>query len=496
MTKMNYYQQQIESTRRGLRRNNSSIVTRQTSVRRDGPSQNQTHAVNHFGIWKGLPSFFAMPNMGNFFSWVLSCVYTSPSQYLKDAELQILQKFTNTSCQSQFIPISNNVEIRTLRFDLGFHKNTSTVVLLHGFMSGLGVWSPCFDLLAQHSTVYAIDLPGFGRSTRTQFLGDVSDIEYQFVSYLEEWRDAVGLESFIIAGHGFGGYLATLYAIKYPERVRHLVLVEPWGFTELPFGIAGKAAKCPTEDHSENYERNVPIYLRIANFVANLVSPITFLRCLPKIIINWAYQQCVKGTAPVIYALTKYNKSIGSYLYSCNALRPTGEYAFLRLNLMYFWAKSPIMYRIKQLDESVPISFIYGAKSSVDHKTGYEVYHQRPSSVVEVYMVQDAGHKVFMDSPERFCDILINIVENEKEPGTSIVPSTSGSEPGTEDLYWDCAWETINLSTMSLDYIEGGLHDNFVEEWDDFDFENVSNEAQCQDDSSQTSDRDIFYAFE
>lgn len=29
-----------------------------------------------------------------------------------------------------------------------------------------------------------------------------------------------------------GGFLAASYAIKYPEKVAHLILADPWGFPE------------------------------------------------------------------------------------------------------------------------------------------------------------------------------------------------------------------------------------------------------------------------
>ena len=32
-----------------------------------------------------------------------------------------------------------------------------------------------------------------------------------FVEAIEEWRKKVGIKTFILAGHSFGGYLATLY---------------------------------------------------------------------------------------------------------------------------------------------------------------------------------------------------------------------------------------------------------------------------------------------
>jgi cardiolipin-specific phospholipase len=50
-----------------------------------------------------------------------------------------------------------------------------------------------------------------------------------FICALEEWRKNTGITEFLLAGHSFGGYIATLYFEKYSSRVKKLLLLSPAG---------------------------------------------------------------------------------------------------------------------------------------------------------------------------------------------------------------------------------------------------------------------------
>ncbi len=49
------------------------------------------------------------------------------------------------------------------------------------------------------------------------------------MSSLEQWRRAQGLDRMVLMGHSLSGYLSAVYALRYPERVQHLILVCPAG---------------------------------------------------------------------------------------------------------------------------------------------------------------------------------------------------------------------------------------------------------------------------
>ena len=108
------------------------------------------------------------------------------------------------------------------------------LVLIHGFGCGIVQFFKNLDHLHRDRRLYALDLPGFARSTRIPFPEEAEAVEAAFVSALERWREGVGLERFVLLGHSLGGFLSLSYSMTHPHRVRHLILDDPWGMVDRP----------------------------------------------------------------------------------------------------------------------------------------------------------------------------------------------------------------------------------------------------------------------
>ena len=98
------------------------------------------------------------------------------------------------------------------------------LVYLHGAIGQKG-WATFLDRLAEHFTVYAPYLPGYGDSTGLEHLQDVTDLTlYHF-----ELLDALGLSQVHLVGHFLGGMIAAEMAAMSPSYVDRLVLASPAG---------------------------------------------------------------------------------------------------------------------------------------------------------------------------------------------------------------------------------------------------------------------------
>ncbi|KAL6468101.1 hypothetical protein MHYP_G00237780 [Metynnis hypsauchen] len=346
------------------------------------------------------------PNSGNW-SWWPSWRPTSMS-LLKSAEAKILACIQN-EVWSRFVTLPNQNRIWTLTVTNRTARRPSDqasqtpLVMVHGFGGGVGLWIRNLDSLSRSRPVYAFDLLGFGRSSRPSFPSDASLAEEQFISSIEQWRQTLGLERMILLGHSLGGYLATSYSIQYPERVSHLILVDPWGFQERP----KPQPEGSSSQVSEVKRPGPPRWVKAVASVVTLFNPLAIIRAAgpwgPGLVNR--FRPDFKSKFEDLFD----DNTMTEYLYHCNAQTPSGEVGFRAMSESLGWAKRPMVQRVNLLPPSLPVSMLYGARSWVDSSTGKHVAQIRGQSPTRVVLIDDASHHVYADQPEEFNRVVENI---------------------------------------------------------------------------------------
>ncbi|MEG3862797.1 alpha/beta fold hydrolase [Microcoleus sp. herbarium12] len=105
------------------------------------------------------------------------------------------------------------------------------LLLLHGFFGEKTCWLPLIELLQSQFRCISLDMLGFGESSKPQIQYDVA-VE---VAFLRQVVEQLNIEPCAIIGHSFGGWVATGYALKYPNSVSSLVLAAPAGIRDDSF---------------------------------------------------------------------------------------------------------------------------------------------------------------------------------------------------------------------------------------------------------------------
>ena len=115
-------------------------------------------------------------------------------------------------------------------------KNKIPILIVHGF-GATGISSfKLLPSLIQHFKVYLVDLPGFGKSDRSQFEFSSREKTLKFfVMPLISLVNYLKLDKFIIIAHSLGGYL-TAHLVPYiKEKIVAVFLVGCAGFTYKKF---------------------------------------------------------------------------------------------------------------------------------------------------------------------------------------------------------------------------------------------------------------------
>ncbi len=104
------------------------------------------------------------------------------------------------------------------------------------FIHGLGSYSPAWmKNIAELKNTYrciAVDLPGYGKSSKEIHTGQMEFYADEIVDMMSK----LGIEKANIAGHSMGGQIGMVLSLKYPEKVKKLILVDPAGFESFTNG--------------------------------------------------------------------------------------------------------------------------------------------------------------------------------------------------------------------------------------------------------------------
>jgi 2-hydroxy-6-oxonona-2,4-dienedioate hydrolase len=101
-------------------------------------------------------------------------------------------------------------------------NKSPALVMLHGLVVSNHYMMPLAKQLAASYPVILPEMPGFGRSAKTQPL----NVE-QLARSLDDWIRAVGMEDVVLIANSFGCEVAAEYAKHQPKELRLLVFISP-----------------------------------------------------------------------------------------------------------------------------------------------------------------------------------------------------------------------------------------------------------------------------
>ena len=105
-----------------------------------------------------------------------------------------------------------------------YHHSQGTgrpLIILHGLFGSSDNWRGIAKQLATATQVIRVDLPNHGQSTHSD------DISYDLMAddVIELMAD-LNLQQADVIGHSIGGKVAMTLAVRYPEKIRRLVVVD------------------------------------------------------------------------------------------------------------------------------------------------------------------------------------------------------------------------------------------------------------------------------
>jgi pimeloyl-ACP methyl ester carboxylesterase len=228
------------------------------------------------------------------------------------------------------------------------------LVLLHGGGGNSLQWMSNIESLSKQYKVYAIDtINDNGRSIPAKPVTRTDD----YICWLEELFDELGIKKIKIVSLSYGGWIAAQYALKFPGRIKKLVLL-------APVGTVGQLSL-------KWIARAVLIALPFKYFVRKFVF--------------WLVEDTVK------------NRENGQSLINDHIDEAYLAVRSFKARRMAY----PTVLSDQELNSiEIPVLFMVGDNEKIYSPTGVIERLNRVAPKIETMLIRNAGHDLAMAQPE------------------------------------------------------------------------------------------------
>ena len=156
-----------------------------------------------------------------FIAVILILLFTSCKPYKEVSQLKAMEDLTYPYATKK-LTVLDDIEIAYIEQG----KGNQTILFVHGLGSYLPAWKKNIDVLSSSYKCIAIDLPGYGKSSKGKYAYDMKFFADVLGAFIREME----LRDVTLVGHSMGGQISITTALYYEDLVDRLILVAPAGF--------------------------------------------------------------------------------------------------------------------------------------------------------------------------------------------------------------------------------------------------------------------------
>ena len=326
-------------------------------------------------------------------------------EVLDEAEKGLMD-MAGVPIESRYIP-ANDQETKLAFCLVCGEESLPPLVLLHGFLGTSIIFFKMLEPLCREYRVFCIDLMGMGRSSRPFFTSvTCEEAEEFFVEPIERCRENLGIETMVLAGHSFGGYIAGCYVEKYPQNVTKLVMLSPIGVPRAPpdYNIYDRIKQMPW------YAR--PLGKLMIYFWNKNTTMAGFLRQVGPLsgrLVKWYVKRRMTTLTE------EESQLLVKYLEQVNLYPGSGEYGLTKVLKLGGWAQKPLCERLT----NIPVVFMYGDRDWMDPEGAAQNVEVNECKVI-VEHVSNSGHHLYIENPQELCSKLLNALKQLDQPKAAL----------------------------------------------------------------------------